>query len=263
MKILTAFLTLLLMVGVAYSEDHMTSEEPKDEDKPEISCPITRYTDNNRCSDCHTMVMENGKAKFGLKEVRLDSAHSAKPYCMEVVEEDGQLVAYLLVTEIDKSTSEKFREISQYLYRHPEFKKFVMEIHSPGGSVMSAWRIIGIIEEMRSHGIMVETRCYGMAASAGGILLIAGDVGHRYVSPHAEIMMHKVWQFSMFDVADPDSSEDKTNILKHFQENINKFFEERTNLKEDFINEKTYHKMYWFTGREAIKHKVADHLISG
>ena len=91
--------------------------------------------------------------------------------------------------------------------------------------------------------------------------MIAGDIGSRFVSPHAEIMIHKVWNFSQFEFNDADTAEDKANLLKHLQENINVFFEERTNLTADVINEKSAYKMWWFVGSEAIKHGVADGLI--
>jgi len=262
MKTLLALLMVLSINGYVMAEPHdgETAPEVKEEKAPEVWCPATRYTDNDKCKDCHTMVVEDGKPTFGLKEVPLGSSHSEKPYSMEVVKEQGGLVAYMVVGEINAI---HFRDVSQYLYLHPEFKKLVVEIHSPGGSVMAAWRIVGIIEEMRAHGIKIETRCYGLAASAGGIVLIAGDLGSRFVAPHAEIMIHKVWQFSMFDISDPDSAEDKADILKHFQSNINRFFEERTNLTSETIDTKSYHKMWWFTGAEAIEHGVADGLIGG
>jgi ATP-dependent Clp protease protease subunit len=152
--------------------------------------------------------------------------------------------------------------VADYLYRHPEIKELIIEVQSPGGSVMEAWRCVGLFDEMRAHGIAIETRCYGYAASAGGIILIAGDIGNRFVGPHSEIMIHKVWTFSMFDVSDPDTSEDKAKILKHFQANINEFFKERTKLTHDIINEKTNYKQWWLTGTEAVEWGVADHLIS-
>ena len=225
---------------------------------PEVWCPATRYTDNAKCADCHTMVMDKGKPVFGLKEIPLAASHSEKPYDMDVVMEGNELVAYMKVTRIDAND---FRQISQYLYLHPEFQKLVVEIQSGGGSVMEAWRIVGIIEEMRSHGIKIETRCYGMALSAGGIVLIAGDIGSRFVASHAEIMIHKVWSFSMFELSDADSAEDKAELLRHLQANINRLFEERTNLTAEVINEKSAYKMWWFTGSEAIEHGVADGLV--
>ena len=262
MRTLAVFLmaVLLAISGVAFAEQHSEAVVAKDDAKtPEVWCPVTRYTDNSKCSECHVMVKDgDGLPKFGLKEIPIDASYSEKPYEMSIVQENNELIAYVLVDNINAAL---FRNVSQYLYIHPEIRKLVVEIHSPGGSVMAAWRIVGIIEEMRAHGIVVETRCYGLAASAGGILLIAGDLGSRFVAPHSEIMLHKVWQFAMFDVSDPDSAEDKADVLKHFQANINKFFEERTNLSSDIINEKSYHKMWWFTGKEAIEHGVADGLI--
>ena len=261
MKTLSMLLVSVMLIvgGVALAEPQDGEAVAVMEEKaPEVWCPVTRYTDNAKCTYCHTMITENGKPKFGLKEIPIDANYSEKPSSMAVVIENGEMVAYLTVGDIN---AYQFRDASHYLYTHPEFKKLVVEIHSPGGSVMAAWRIVGIIEEMRAHGIEVETRCYGLAASAGGILLVAGDIGKRFVAPHAEVMLHKVWQFSMFDVSDPDSAEDKADVLKHFQANINKFFEERTKLSADTINTKSYHKMWWFTGKEAIEHGVADGLI--
>ena len=261
MKTLAMLLVSVMLIvgGVALAEPQDgEAVEVKEEKAPEVWCPVTRYTDNAKCTYCHTMITENGKPKFGLKEIPIDANYSEKPSSMAVVIENGEMVAYLTVGDIN---AYQFRDASHYLYTHPEFKKLVVEIHSGGGSVMSAWRIVGIIEEMRAHGIVVETRCYGLAASAGGILLIAGDLGSRFVAPHAEIILHKVWQFTMFDIADPDSAEDKADVLKHFQANINKFFEERTKLSSDVINKKSYHKMWWFTGKDAIEHGVADGLI--
>ena len=259
-KLAVILISVMLAVsGIAFAEPQDGDvPEVKEEKAPETWCPATRYTDNAKCSECHTMVMENGKPKFGLKEIPLDASHSDKPYGMDVVREHGELVAYMIVGAIN---AVQFRGVSQYLYTHPEFTKLVVEIHSGGGSVMDAWRIVGIIEEMRSHGIAVETRCYGMALSAGGIIFIAGDIGKRFVSPHAEIMIHKVYTFSMFEVSDADSAEDKAELLRHLQKNINKLFEERTNLTSEVINEKSAYKMWWIVGKEAIEHGVADGLI--
>ena len=261
MKALAVFLmaVLLAISGVAFAEQQGEAVVEKEEAKtPEVWCPATRYTDNAKCSECHVMLMEDGKPKFGLKEIPLSANHSDKPYGMDVVREHGELVAYMIVGAIN---AVQFRDVSQYLYTHPEFTKLVVEIHSGGGSVMDAWRIVGIIEEMRSHGIAVETRCYGMALSAGGIIFIAGDIGKRFVSPHAEIMIHKVYTFSMFEVSDADSAEDKAELLRHLQKNINQLFEERTNLTAEVINERSAYKMWWIVGKEAIEHGVADGLI--
>jgi ATP-dependent protease ClpP protease subunit len=260
MKHLCIIVSFLLAIsGVAYAQ-HGDEAEEKEKAQPEISCPQTRISDNSKCMDCHVMLIDKGKAKFGLQEIPLESSFSGKPYDLDIVEDGGVLSGYYFLTRIDPSD---FRAISHYMYTRPEIKKFIVEIHSPGGNVLNAWRIVGILEEMRSRGIEIETRCYGMALSAGAILLIAGDQGSRFVNAHAEIMLHKIWQFAVFEIADPDSSEDKTNTLKHFQANINAFISERTKITAEEMNDKTFKRNWWISGKEALVHGVADWLIGG
>ena len=136
-----------------------------------------------------------------------------------------------------------------------------MEMHSPGGSVMDAWLAVGLLDDLRSRGIIVETRTYGISASAGVILMVAGTPGYRYINPHAEVMIHKVWTFSMFDLKDPDTAEDQAATLKHFQDNINSWLVSRSKMTRDMIESFIYKRDYWMTGELAVKLGLADHLI--
>ena len=257
--VLAIIVGLMTIASYTFAEHgHDAALEEPEKPIPEVWCPVTLFTDNDQCLKCHVMLIENGKPKFGLKEIPRTAMYTNMPYAMHIITEDGVLKAYITLTNIDSSV---MREVSHYLYEHPEIKRLVIELHSPGGSVMAAWRCVGIIEEMRGEGIEIETRCYGMALSAGGILLVAGDIGKRSVNRYAEIMIHKVWQFSMFDISDPDSAEDKAAVLKHLQANINQFFKDRTDLEIDQVNENTYHKQWWLTGAEAVELGVADKLI--
>ena len=261
--LVVAISILFVMVGVsnAIHSSYMGEVEEVEEAPapPEMyRCPVSQMSDNSKCMDCHKMVLENGKPKFGLKEISLEAAYEEKPFGLNIVYSDGKLAGYYLLSDIRPTMLD---QVKRYMFEHPEIGKLIIEVHSPGGSVMGAWRMVGMIEEMRTRGIKIETRCYGLAASAGGILLIAGDIGSRFVNPHSHIMIHKVWSFSMFSVADPDSSEDKTDMLKHFQKNINDFFAARTNITVEELNSKTFHKMWWLTGREAVELGVADGMI--
>lgn len=243
--------------GVVDEEGEMLEEEAPSPPEPFL-CPVSKMSDNGKCMNCHQMILENGKPKFGLKEIALEDAYGEKPFNFHIIYSDGELAGSYLVSDIRPSI---LAQVKRYILEHPEIKKLIMEVHSPGGSVMDAWRMVGILDELRAAGIKIETRCYGMAASAGGLLLIAGDIGSRFVGPHSHVMIHKVMTFSMFSVADPDSSEDKTDMLKHFQKNINEFFAERTNISVEELNSNTFHRMWWLTGREAVELGVADRLI--
>jgi ATP-dependent protease ClpP protease subunit len=244
----------LLPFGTAAAQHAGDQEMVEEESQPEVACPVTRFTDNKACMDCHQMVIENGKIKFGLKEISPESNFSGKPYCLEIVQESvgGPPVGYV---EISGTGSTKFRLIADYLGWHPEIKKVIVELHTGGGSIMDAWKSIGTIKEIQSKGVHVETRVYGLAASAGVVLLVAGDT--RLVSPNAEIMIHKVWTFTMFDIKTPDSSQDQADVLKHFQDNINRFLMDRTNLTEDQLNDKIFKRNWWITGAEAIELGIA------
>lgn len=67
-------------------------------------------------------------------------------------------------------------------------KEIAMYINSPGGQVTSALAIYDTMQYIRSP---VSTVCMGMAASAGSLILTAGEAGQRIALPNARIMVHQ------------------------------------------------------------------------
>lgn len=63
-----------------------------------------------------------------------------------------------------------------------------MYINSPGGVITAG---LAIYDTMRSLRCPIATTCVGLAASFGGILLMAGDPGKRFALPHSKIHMHQ------------------------------------------------------------------------
>ncbi len=61
-------------------------------------------------------------------------------------------------------------------------------INSPGGIVTSGLAIYDTMQYIRPK---VATVCMGQAASMGSLLLMAGEKGMRYATPHARIMTHQ------------------------------------------------------------------------
>jgi len=80
--------------------------------------------------------------------------------------------------------------IAQFLFleKEDENKKISLYINSPGGSVPSALAIYDTIQYIKPK---VSTICVGMAASAGALLLSAGEKGERYSLPNSRIMIHQ------------------------------------------------------------------------
>ena len=254
--VLLAILAIAFPVYALEMGDYDTVTLSKNSD-PSPFCPATKFSNNDKCLVCHVMKMVDGKPKFGLSEISLSAGYTL-PYGAQLISQHGELGLYY---ENNGTSSSVVRNISHYMYNHPELKFFTMEMQSGGGSVMDAWRAVGIIEEMRDNGIKINTICYGMAASAGTILLAAGDIGNRLVNPHAEIMLHKLWTFAMFKIDDPDTSEDQSELMKHFQTNINQFFINRSNLTKEDLDTNMYKKDWWITGEEAVKLGIADGFV--
>ena len=67
-------------------------------------------------------------------------------------------------------------------------KEISMYINSPGGQVTSALAIYDTMQYIKSP---VSTVVMGMAASAGSLILAAGEAGQRVALPNARIMVHQ------------------------------------------------------------------------
>lgn len=67
-------------------------------------------------------------------------------------------------------------------------KEINLYINSPGGVVTSA---LAMYDTMQFIRCPVVTLCTGQAASAGSLLLTAGEKGMRFALPNARIMVHQ------------------------------------------------------------------------
>ncbi len=79
------------------------------------------------------------------------------------------------------------RSCSSWSPRTPR-RKSPMYINSPGGIVTSALAIYDTMQYIKSP---VSTVRMGMAASAGSLILQAGEAGRRIALPNARIMVHQ------------------------------------------------------------------------
>ncbi len=99
--------------------------------------------------------------------------------------DNGDVVYYSIFGSIASSPLE---QALRFAYR-VKAKKIVIDIHSPGGAVHEAIKMIGLLDEYR-NAMIIETKVSGFAMSGGFILSISGDPGHRLVSRHAFLMWH-------------------------------------------------------------------------
>lgn len=257
MKALVCILSVLFLMSSVYAYQEISTES-EEKDLPEVWCPVTKISDNDKCMSCHALLIKEGKPVWGIKELPLDANYHEKPHIMDIVKDGEGIAARIYVSGTGASS---FESVSRYLSWHPEIKKLIVELMTGGGSIMDAWRSVGYIKEMQARGVVVEMRVYGLSASAGVFLLVAGDIGHRFVNPNCQIMIHKIWTFKMFSLETPDSAEDQAETMKHFQKNINDFILSRSKMTEKQLQECIFKKDFWMTGKQAVGYGLADYLI--
>ena len=211
-------------------------------------CPKT--TMQRDCMTCHVLA---GK-KFALKESSND-AWRVYPANTPMNVIDG--VGYFHLSEIDARGIMTF---FNYIKQH-NIKRVVIEIHSPGGALFDAQKIVNIIKTYQASGGIVEMRLYGMAFSAGFYIFVSGSP--RLVSPDADLMWHEIQSFEGFGakITTPSDQEEKTRILRHLQNVRNAYIASCGKITKEEIDKKVSKREWWMTGTEAIECGFADGYV--
>uniref|UniRef100_A0A6M3LN45 Putative protease n=1 Tax=viral metagenome TaxID=1070528 RepID=A0A6M3LN45_9ZZZZ len=221
----------------------------QDTKKPIAQCPKTLMVES--CFDCHI------KPSFKLKEARPD-AHMDYPYGVQVINGKG----YFLLDSINTGTSNQVMDYFNYLRLH-KIKHAILDVHSPGGSLFSGWRIKGLINEFQEEGGIVETRVTGFAASAGAILFVAGTRGYRVANPQAELMFHELYTFKFIDISTPSDKEEESRVLRHLQDTMTTWLATRGSIDKNTLDGKMKKREFWLTGLEAKDFGFVDRLVIG
>ncbi len=127
-------------------------------------------------------------------------------------------------------------------------------LNSPGGNVSSA---LAIYDTMQFVKCDVSTICMGMAASAGALLLSAGQKGKRFALPNSEIMIHQIMGGVEGQATDIDIH--ARHILK-LKERLNKILAKHTGKKLSRI-EKDVERDYFMSVEEAKQYGIIDKII--
>ncbi|MHA2219498.1 MAG: ATP-dependent Clp protease proteolytic subunit, partial [Candidatus Hodarchaeales archaeon] len=192
MKGILAVLFILAFVATGFSFEYPspTIYKAKDADETEGICPETQITTN--CMSCHTMVRGDGeKYTLGLKEIPLEAGLNLPDGAKLVYQGDDIVLRYVISSINDNFVEELFR----YLSWHKNIKHIIFEVHSSGGSIFDAKRIIAHMDKFKNNGGIIETHCPGWAGSAGFLVFINGTKGYRFIHPYAELMLHELWTF--------------------------------------------------------------------
>jgi len=116
---------------------------------------------------------------------------------------------------------------------------------------------LAMYDTMQYISSKIMTICIGQAASAGSLLLTAGEKGMRFSLPNSRIMVHQpsgVYQGQVTDI------EIQTNEIIKTKKRLNEIYAKHTGKKLNEIAEIMERDKY-FSPHEAIKFGLIDKVV--
>ena len=135
-------------------------------------------------------------------------------------------------------------------------KDIALYINSPGGSTTS---MMAIYDTMQFVKPAISTYCMGMAASAGAVLLAAGEEGKRFALAHSRVMLHQPHMTGVGGQA-TDIEIHAREILKTRDE-VNKILAQHTGQDIDRVQQDT-DRDFWMSADEAKEYGVVDTVLA-
>ena len=132
-------------------------------------------------------------------------------------------------------------------------------INSPGGSITEG---LVLIDVMRAYGGVIRTVSLGIAASMAAVILAAGTAGHRYVSPHSQVMLHQPLIAGGLPGGSCSEVESIAQSLLERKREIDELLVEFSGRPLDEIRELTGKDTY-MKATEALDHGLVDAIADG
>ena len=134
-------------------------------------------------------------------------------------------------------------------------KEISFYINSPGGVVTSAFAMYDTMQYIKNK---VATVCIGQAASAGSLLLTAGEAGMRYSLPNSRIMVHQPSGGAQGQATD---IEIQAREILSLRKRLNDIYVKHTGQKLSEI-EKVMERDTFMAADVAQKFGLIDHVVA-
>ena len=132
-------------------------------------------------------------------------------------------------------------------------KYLTLMINSPGGEVAHAFALIDV---MKGSAIPVRTVGLGMIASCGVLTFMAGQKGHRVITPNTSILSHQ------YSWGSRGKEHELFAVVREFElstERMMYHYKKCTGLTEKKIREVLLPPQdVWLNAEEAVKYGIAD-----
>lgn len=245
--LLTIILSIVFVVPV-FGENGIPAPIVEKEKAKGAYCPVTTFTDQGICYDCHEIRQVDGKWKWVIKPQDQTDPKGIYRHKNWVRIDNGEPYGYYEIS--GEMYSAAFEIFVEYVYQMG-FKKVTVDISSGGGSLIEGWAICSMIQQMGSRGIEVTTQVRSYAASAAFLILVAGE--KRLVEKTAYLMTHELWTLAWLKLETPSSKEDEAVTMRMFQNVIHEWLAERSKLTVDELDKRVRHKDWWMSGKAAVE----------
>ena len=134
-------------------------------------------------------------------------------------------------------------------------KDVSLYVNSPGGSLHAGLAIYDAIQYVRPD---VQTICYGMAMSAGSLILAGGAKGKRLTLPNARILIHQ--PSSGFQGQSSDIEIHAREILE-LRRRLEEIYSRHTGQNTERIHDDMERDRF-FSADDAVEYGLVDRVIS-
>jgi ATP-dependent Clp protease, protease subunit len=134
-------------------------------------------------------------------------------------------------------------------------KDVCVYVNSPGGSLHAGLAIYDTIQYVRPD---VQTICYGMAMSAGSLILAGGAAGKRLVLPNARVLIHQ--PSSGFQGQSSDIEIHAREVLD-LRARIEEIYSRHTGQDIERIHDDMERDRF-FSAEDAVEYGLVDRIIS-
>jgi ATP-dependent Clp protease, protease subunit len=134
-------------------------------------------------------------------------------------------------------------------------KDIAVYVNSPGGSLHAG---LAIYDAMQYVNPDVSTLCYGMAMSAGSLILTGGTKGKRYTLPNARILIHQ--PSSGFQGQSTDIEIHAKEILE-LRRVLDDIYSRHTGQTREQVHDDMERDRF-FSAQQAVEYGLVDEIIS-
>ncbi|MFZ5495942.1 MAG: ClpP family protease [Verrucomicrobiota bacterium] len=157
---------------------------------------------------------------------------------------------------VTDETAKDLTEKLLYLETIGPGKPITFYMNTPGGSITAGMAVYDTIKLITSPVTVVVT---GMAASMGSILLSAAKKGHRYIYPHARVLIHQPLITGRM-VGPASDINIQAKEMEKLRAELNQILAAASGQPIEKIA-KDSDRDFYLNAEEAIAYGLADHIV--